>query len=108
MTLYTGWYSAIITIATDAAKTPELDLGRDYEFLDILIPTIDSANVSFQVAETSGGTFYALGSGSKVIAAGTGVFATTIRLGGYRYIKVVTSANQTTGNVTFKVRGWRM
>ena len=108
MTLYTGWYSAIITIATDPVKTPEIDLGRDYEFLDILIPTIDSANLTFTVSNLTGGTYYTVKDMDGVtltITAGTGLFAVGADdlspLAGYRFIKIVSSATQSSGAVTF-------
>jgi len=107
MSLYGSWKNAVIT-KDDATKTsPEVDLGKDYEWVQIVIPTIDSANVSFTVAEKTAGTFQTLGSGSAVITAGLGGFTTVANIGGFQFIKVVVSATQTTATVTFRVRGSR-
>ena len=106
MSVYGQWKNATITIATNNTTSAAVDLGRDYDYLQVYIPTIDSANISFTVAELTGGTYYTLGSGNAVVTAGTGGFITTVNLGGYQFIKVVTSAVQT-ANRTFRVRGSR-
>ena len=107
MSLYGSWADAVID-KDDATKTSdEVDLGKDYEWVQIVIPAIDSANVSFAVAEKTGGTFQTLGSGSAVITAGLGSFTTVANIGGFQFIKVVVSATQTTAAVTFRVRGSR-
>lgn len=98
------WINAVITIATDDDLTPEVNLGKEYYGMQVIIPTIDSANVSVQVAKATGGTFYDLGV-SEVIPAGTGNLMDVISLGGFQYIKVKTSAAQTS-NRTFEVRGF--
>jgi len=105
MSVYGEWQDA--TIAKDGTKSSAVDLGRSYEWLQIVIPTIDSANVSFEVSETLAGTYQNLGSGSQVITAGTGAFTTVATIGGFQYIKVEVSAAQTTAARTFRVRGSR-
>jgi len=105
MSVYGEWKDAVITIATDDDLTPEVDLGRDYEFLDIVIPTITSAEISLEVADKTGGTFQALGDGISTDAT-TGGYTTVFNLYGFQFIKVKTSAAQA-ANRTFKVRGWR-
>ena len=105
--IFGSWIDATITYLTDDDLTPQVDLLRDWELLQIVIPPLGaSANVSFEVAEKTGGTFQALGSGSQVIAAATGAISTVVRLGGWQFIKVKTSAAQT-ANRTFRVRGAR-
>jgi len=99
------WLPATITYATDDDLTPEVDLVRQWEQMCLIIPTIDSANLTIYVSETTGGTFYALGK-SQTINAGTGLYATTVNLGGYRYIKIGTSAAQTANRI-FRVCGYR-
>ena len=106
MSLYGEWENATITIATDDDLTPEVDLGRDYEFLDIVIPTITSSDLSVYVAEKTAGTYQHLGLASNVFAAGTGAISTIFNLGGWQFIKIGTSAAQG-ANRTFRVRGWR-
>lgn len=91
------------TIAASGTVSTDVDLEGHFSHLLIQIPTIDSANISLQAALDPGGTFQALG--SAVYAAGTGAKNNTFKLGGWRYIKVVTSAAQTSGAVLFLVQG---
>lgn len=100
MSVYGEWQDATMTTTESGA----VDLGRDYEWVQIYIPTIDTANISFKVAENAAATYRTLGSGSQVITAGTGLFTTVATIGGFRYIKVISSETQ---NVTFRVRGSR-
>jgi len=104
MSVYGEWKAA--TIASSGTSSAEVDLGRDYEWVQIIIPTIDSGNLSFTVAEKTGGTFQALGSGSQVITAGTGAFTTVATIGGFQFIKVVSSVTQTAERL-IRVRGSR-
>ena len=106
MSVYGEWKDCVITITTSTTVSAEVDLGRDYDYMQIKIPTLTSANISFTVAEKTGGTFVTLGSGNAVITAGTGAFTTTVNLGGYQFIKVIASAAQG-ANRTFRVRGSR-
>ena len=112
--LTSEWKSAVITYATDDDLTAEVDLGDNYEFLTVLIPTINSATVSIHVSDTTGGTFYPVhdwldnDADNTVLVAttdGTGGISATFRIGGVQYIKVATSAAQS-ANRTFKVRGF--
>ena len=102
MSVYGEWQDATIASGTTSAA---VNLGRSYEWVQIIIPTITSGDISFTAAETLGGTYYTLGSGSQVITAGTGNFATVATIGGWQYIKVISSVSQTTK--TFRVRGSR-
>ena len=106
MTIFGEWVDAVLTFGTDDDLTAEFDIGKDYELMQIIIPTIDSANLNLEVAELTGGTFQALGVGTPVIVAGTGGFSTTIVLGGWQYLKIGTSAGQS-ANRTFRCRGSR-
>ncbi len=94
----------------------EVDLGRAYETLLVVIPTIDSAQVNILSAEKTGGTFQnvcvtklADGSNKKVITtpAGTGAFTWIVPIGGAEFIKVQTSAAQTSAARAFRVCGVR-
>lgn len=100
--IYGEWKSAVI--ALDGDKSAEVDLGANFYQLQIEIPTIDAADIEFEVSRTSGGTFYRLGDGTAVIQCGTGLMTTTVALSGYQYIKVKTSGPQTAAR-TFNVRG---
>jgi hypothetical protein len=110
MSLYGQWLD--VTIADEGTLSAECDLGHgtpgeNYEFLNIYIPTIDSANISLYVSDKLGGTYAPLGLSTNVFAAGTGGLFTTFELGGYQFIKILSSATQSTAAVAFKVRGYR-
>jgi len=106
MIFATDWLTCLIDVSVNATDSEEANLGRECDYLLIEIPTITSANLSLKVSRTSGGTFQALGSGSQLIAAGTGAFTTTVKLGGYQFIKIISSVSQA-ADITFRVRGMR-
>jgi len=91
------------TIASGETVSEEIDLGGNFACILIEIPTIDSANISLQTSLEPRGNFQDLS--SVVYAAGTGAKSNTFKLGGWRYIKIKASAAQTSGAVTFIVRG---
>ena len=99
-----GWQAA--TIADEGTSSDEVDLGRPCDLLEIQIPTIDSGTIKIQVAESSGGTFLDLGDGLTT-PSGTHNYADVFKLGGYQFIKVVSSVTQSTAEVLIRVRGWR-
>jgi len=106
------WKTA--TIALNGTLSAEVDLGRPYETLLMVIPTIDSAQVSIQVAEKTGGTFQDAhiteGDGSSAVLKsdlGTGAITWVLPIGGFQYIKVKTSAGQTGGARSFRICGCR-
>lgn len=95
-----GTANAVITIATSTTISAETDL-EGYAVSGLIIPTIDSANVTFSVSNASGGTFYTLkdeDGNTITITATTGNFAVAADflscLDAYRYVKVITSQAQ--------------
>lgn len=90
-------------IAKGGTSTPAIDLGDDYMYLNVVIPTLDTATVKVQVAESIKDTFYDLD--TVTTSSGTHNYATTFTLGGYRYIKLVASAAQSTAAIDLRVRG---
>ena len=102
MSMYGEWKAATITGGT---SSDEVDLGRDYDYLEIQIPTLDSAaTIKIQTAEATGGTFRDLGDG-ETTEAGTHNYNDVFKLGGWQFIKVVASVAQT--SVAIRVRGMR-
>lgn len=101
MSVYGVWQDALMATTESVA----VDLGRDYEWVQIYIPSITTANISFKVAEKIADTYYTLGSGSQVITAGLGGFTTVATIGGFQFLKIVSSASQS--SVTFRIRGSR-
>ena len=104
MSIYGDWLPA--TIASAAASSDEVDLGRDWDFLEIQIPTLDSSTtIKLQTAEKTGGTFRDLGDGITT-SAGTHNYNDTFNLGGYQFIKVVADNTQDAERL-IRVRGMR-
>lgn len=103
MTVYGNWRTA--TIANGATASGEVDLGDNYDFLDVILPTLTSGTLKVQVSDKSGGTFQDLGK-SLVVAATTGAYSTVFRLGGWHYVKIVSGAAQAADR-SILVRGLR-
>ncbi len=103
MSIYGAWKAA--TIANNGTSSAEVDLGRDYDYMEIQIPTVTSCTLKVQVAETTGGTFRDLGNGVTT-ATTTGGFNDVWKLGGYQFIKIVSSATQGAERL-IRVRGMR-
>lgn len=112
--LHTEWKDAVITYATVDDLTAEVDLERVCDGLLIIVPTIDTAQLTIYVSDETGGTFQILhitdpadgGDNDVISASGTGGFTWVVPLGGFQYIKIKTSAAQTADR-TFKVCGTR-
>ncbi len=96
----------IAEIAKTGTSSGAVDLGGYYPYLQVVIPTIDSATLKVQVSELIDGTYQDLGA-SVTAAASTGAYSDTWELGGWRFIKIVAGAAQNTAECKFKVRGWR-
>ena len=106
MSLYTKAPSTtVITIATDDDLSAAVIFNQPYEYLNIVLPTLDSCQVSLHVS-LDGTNYYPLGDGAATSGT-TGGYATTFKLGGYQYFKVATSAAQS-ANRTFGIRAFRM
>ena len=92
------------TIASGGTVSNAVDLGGHFAYLQIIIPTIDSAQLELQVSDPDSGAFQDFGQ-DALTTTGTGAYSDTWVLGGWRVIKVKASAAQSTAAVTFKVRG---
>ncbi len=99
-----AWKDCVITVATSTTVSAAVDLGASYNYLKIYVPTIDNSTIALQVSEKLEGTYALLGIASNVTATTTGAKYTVLELGGYQFIKVVTSGAQS-ANRTFRVRG---
>ena len=102
MSFYGQWLAA--TIVDESSSSAEVNLGGNFDFLQIQIPETVAATIKIQVSETSGGTFYDLGDGITT-AAGTHEYADVFKLGGWQFIKVVPSTTQS--SLAVRVRGMR-
>lgn len=90
------------TIAINGTTSGAVDL-EDCEILGLIIPTLISANLTFTVCDTLAGTYVPLkskGATALSITATTGGFAVSsddlVGLHGYRFVKIVADATQTT------------
>ena len=92
MSIYGKWVAA--TIASGAMVSSAIDLGREYDYLSIQIPEMDTCQMYLQVAEITGGTYYDLGMDSTTSNEGFN-HADVWRLGGWRFIKVACTTPQT-------------
>ena len=106
MATYGSWIDAIISAG--ALDTGEVDLRNQYDYLNLLIPSMDSCKLSLKMAEKTtaqGGTYYELGQG---ITTEDETFnrADVWRLGGFQYIIIVASKPQSASR-TIRIRGWR-
>jgi len=106
-TRVSGWKTATITVSGDDDLTGEVDLGEHYRYLAVVVPALDESRVGVQVATEAGGAFTPLGSGTNAqTALTTGGYATVFDIGGWRFVKLSTSAGQSVDR-TFQVQGVR-
>jgi len=103
MSIYGKWLPVII--ADEGTISAEVNLGLDYDYLEVQIPTLDTCDVGIQTSMTAGGTYQDLS--SVVEAVGTGAYNDVWYLGGWQFIKLESSETQSTAAVTFYVRGMR-
>jgi hypothetical protein len=107
------WKTA--TIAQSGTTSGEVNLGRVYEKMVAIIPAVDTAQISFTVAQATGGTFQNLhitdpadGGDNRVISASRATaFTWVVPIGGVQFIKVVASASQTSAARTIYLMGVR-
>ena len=103
-------------IAINGKTSGAVDL-EDCEIIGLILPTLVSTNLTFTVSSTLTGDYVALkskGASALQIPTTTGASAVAsgdlIGLKGYRFVKVVSSATQTTTARTFTwllKKNWR-
>ena len=101
MSLTGNWITTTIAANTTSSA---IDLLRDYDLIEIVMPTLPtSCDLSLAVARTDTEVTYpALGNITQTV--GTGGYTEVFYMGGFRYIKLVSSVSQS-GTNTFYVRG---
>lgn len=104
MKKYGEWLT--LTIVGDTKKSAVVNLGMDYEFLNVIIPAVVSGTLNLEVSKTTGGASQNLGS-SVTTGTTIGSYTDTWNLGGYQFIKIESSVTQTTTDRVFYVRGYR-
>lgn len=103
MSVYGEWRAA--PIAASASKSDAIDLGREYDYLSVQLPTMEKCKLHLEVAERVGGTYYKLGNDVSTDEETYGR-ADVWRLGGFRFIKVVSSRPQSS-TVAIRICGMR-
>ena len=112
MSMYGTFKDCVIAISGQLSA--EVDLGRQYDEMLIVMPTITQAAISVQVAEKSGDTAQSLyvtdpasGNNKQIISSlTTGALTWIVPIGGARYIKLYSSVTQA-AEETFRVCGRR-
>lgn len=104
-----SWQDA--TLSATESETDEIDLASDYEFLDLLVPSMIETQLYLKVAEgseNSSFSYYELGDTEGVIKTEPSTFnrACVWSIGGFRFLKICTT-NPPTNDTTIRVRGRR-
>ena len=107
------WQDVLIDQSEDGKLSEEADLGANYEFLTVLIPTITSSAITVHITDTKGGTYYPLfafdgnatGDFAHATTAATTTHAVVFRIGGVQFIKINSDSAQAADR-TFRVRGF--
>ncbi len=101
--IYGVWQTA--TIANAGTLSGVVDLGRDWEYAQMVFGTMTAANISLLVSPTNT-TFYNLSSSGVCFNCLTGNFATEVLVGGYQWVKVNSTVAQGAAR-TITLRGCR-
>ncbi len=92
------------TIAAGGTSTGAINLGRDYDYIEVRIPSLVSGTLKVQTSNAIDGTYQDLGLNVTTDAT-TGAYNDVWKIGGWQFIKIVSSATQTTTDRVFYVRG---
>ena len=102
-----GWKTATIDVETDDDLSGAVDLGEHYRYLAVVLPPLTLARVGIHVAPSLTGTYVPLGSGASAQTdPTTGGYATVFDLGGWRFVRLSTSAGQAADR-EFSIQGVR-
>lgn len=101
--IFGSWKTA--TISQGNTLSSEVDLDRDYDYIQVQLPALDECTINIKVAELTGGTFRDLDT-AFLIPATTGLYSDTWEIGGWEFIKIVCSQSQNAAR-SFRIRGCR-
>ena len=102
---FSPWHQATINTAINAVLTNMVDLQYGYEYLQLIVPTINTSKLRIQVCRNSGGDFLQVGSAVSQTSDSAGDYATTLSLGGFQFFKLYSVHAQNT-NIAFDCRGY--
>lgn len=103
---YSGmqWQSQVQNVTLDPSMTPNFDLGRPYDYLQLYIPVINTGPLTLEVAKANVNTdFYKL-SDTNAISSTVGNYHDVWELGGHQFFRIKQWAIQNT-NKTWQFRG---
>ena len=112
--LTSAWYPALLDIDVDPDVTEEVNLEGNYEFLTVIVPTLDqNSKLEVQIAMESGGTFYPMWrwddtSATDLVGQTSSITTTraiTFYIGGVQYVKIGVEGTDNSTDKTFYVRG---
>jgi len=105
MSIYGEFKTATISSGNETSSA--VDIGREYDYIDIVVPSMQDCLLSVQVSETTGGTYYDLNDAEgSAYESSQPERADVWALGGYRFIKIKASESLA-ATATFRVRGTR-
>lgn len=98
-------HSLVKKVSIDKGGTTSsiVDLGDHYRYMLVTLPALDTATLKLQVSLTHGGTYQDLS--TTTTASGDGSYNTTFNLLGWRYVRIVASATQSSSRREFDVQG---
>ena len=112
--LPTKWLPALIDQSVDDDLSEEVDLGGFFEFLTVILPTLDGAHTAtVHIAMSPGGTYYPIYQLDNDTAADFQQITTGLAtarslvfiIGGAQYVKIAVGTGVTTDK-TFYVKGF--
>ena len=110
----TKWLSALIDQSVDDDLSEEVDLQGHFEFLAVIIPTLDGSHTTtVHIAMESGGTYYPIyqldiasaADFAQLTTGATTAHMVIFRIGGAQFVKIFVGTGVTTDK-TFYVRGF--
>ena len=106
MTVYGEWRTGFLNNSVSNTLSNIVDLGRDYDFLNVILPALTNTQIACQVAAPSNtDTFVTLGDGVNVDWT-TGNRASVLVIGGWQFLRLLTTDAQV-ANRSYKIRGFR-
>lgn len=95
----------VATIAINGTTSSAVDLGGECAYVNVILPSVDSCTWQIQVCNESGGTYVDL-TGAVTSTADTGGYADVWSIGGWQFVKFVSSVSQTAERI-LNVKGWK-
>jgi len=105
MSLYGEWKDCAFDISDSTTISDACDLGNNYEYIQVIYPAMTACTMSVYVCSSLGGTYVPLGNSASA-TVGASASADTYAIGGYQFIKLISSTAQLADRAVI-VRGLR-